>query len=134
MKDGQDAGVTVLKGLRTVIYRARDLSKAEMWYTAVLGIEPYFSEPFYVGFNVGGFELGLDPDAKDLAQGTGGVIAYWGVENADAALKKLLDLGATPHRQIQDVGGGIQVASVIDPFGNILGIIENPHFKISAQG
>lgn len=120
----------MLKGLRTVIYRAGDLAKAKTWYTAVLGIEPYFSEPFYVGFNVGGFELGLDPDAKDLAQGGGGVIAYWGVEDADAALKKLLALGATPHRQIQDVGGGIRVASVVDPSGNILGIIENPHFKI----
>jgi|SRR5688572_7829668 len=130
MKDGQDAGVAVLKGLRTVIYRASDLSKAKAWYAAVLGVEPYFSEPFYVGFNVGGFELGLDPDAKDLAQGSGGVIAYWGVENADAALKRLLELGATTHRPIQDVGEGIRVASVLDPSGNILGIIENPHFKI----
>lgn len=130
MKDGRDTGVAVLKGLRTVIYRASDLSKAKTWYTAVLGIEPYFSEPFYVGFNVGGFELGLDPDARDLAQGSGGVIAYWGVENADTALQKLLELGATTHRPIQDVGEGIRVASVLDPSGNILGIIENPHFKI----
>ena len=122
----------MLKGLRTVIYRASDLSKAKIWYTAVLGIEAYFSESFYVGFNVGGFELGLDPDAKDLAEGTGGVIAYWAVENADLALTKLIELGATPHREIQDVGGGIRVASVIDPFGNVLGIVENPHFKISA--
>ena len=122
----------MLKGLRTVIYRAKDLPKAKTWYAAVLGIEPYFSEPFYVGFNVGGFELGLDPDARDLTEGTGGVIAYWGVDNADTALAHVIALGATPHRDVQDVGGGIRVASVTDPFGNILGIIENPHFKLSA--
>ena len=119
----------MLKGLRTVVYRAADLSKAKAWYTAVLGIEPYFSEPFYVGFNVGGFELGLDPDVEGVAEGTGGVIAYWGVENADAALARLIELGATPHREVQEVGGGIRVASVIDPAGNILGVMENPHFK-----
>jgi predicted enzyme related to lactoylglutathione lyase len=120
----------VFEGLRTVIYRADNLEKAKQWYTTVLGIDPYFAQPFYVGFNVGGFELGLDPDAKDLAQGTGGIVAYWGVKNAEAALSRLLDLGATPRRAIQDVGEGIRVASVLDPFGNVLGIIENPHFKL----
>ena len=122
----------MLKGLRTVVYRATDLAKAKAWYSSVLGVQPYFSEPFYVGFSVGGFELGLDPDAKDLAPGTGGVLAYWAVDDADLGLAKLLDLGAASHRAVQDVGGGIRVASVVDPFGNILGIIENPHFKISA--
>jgi predicted enzyme related to lactoylglutathione lyase len=121
----------VLKGLRTVVYRAADLPKATAWYTAVLGVEPYFSEPFYVGFEVGGFELGLDPDVEDLAGGTGGAIAYWGVENADAALARLIELGAKPHREVQEVGGGIRVASVIDPGGNILGVMENPHFKLA---
>ena len=121
----------MLKGLRTVVYRAADLPKAKAWYTAVLGIEPYFSEPFYVGFEVGGFELGLDPDVEDLAEGTGGVIAYWGVENADAALARLIELGATPHREVQEVGNGIRVASVVDPAGNILGVMENPHFKLA---
>ncbi len=120
----------MFEGLRTVIYRADNLEKAKQWYTTVLGIDPYFAQPFYVGFNVGGFELGLDPDAKDLAQGTGGIVAYWGVKNAEAALSRLLDLGATPRRAIQDVGEGIRVASVLDPFGNVLGIIENPHFKL----
>ena len=49
-------------GLRTVVYKVSDLGRAKAWYTKVLGIEPYFDEPFYVGFNVGGYELGLDPD------------------------------------------------------------------------
>ena len=95
----------------------------------MLGRQPYFAEPFYVGFNVGGFELGLDPGASDLSQGAGPV-TYWAVENVDAALARLLELGASAHRPVQDVGGGIRLASVLDPFGNVVGVIENPHFKL----
>lgn len=54
-------------GLRTTIYPVTDLAKAKAWYSAVLGVKPYFDEPFYVGFNVGGFELGLDPDTSAQA-------------------------------------------------------------------
>jgi predicted enzyme related to lactoylglutathione lyase len=121
----------MFQGLRTVIYRAHDLEKAKAWYASVLGKPPYFAEPFYVGFSVGGFELGLDPDAADLAAGAG-PLAYWGVADADAALARLLELGAKPHRAVQDVGEGIRVASVVDPFGNVVGIIENPHFELEA--
>jgi predicted enzyme related to lactoylglutathione lyase len=95
----------------------------------VLGINPYFDQPFYVGFNVGGYELGLDPD-RSSPTGAGGVIVYWGVSDAEAALKRLLLLGATERTDIQDVGEGIRVATVLDPFGNVFGIIENPHFKL----
>jgi predicted enzyme related to lactoylglutathione lyase len=123
-------GGAMFQGLRTVIYRAHDLDAAKAWYASVLGRQPYFAEPFYVGFNVGGFELGLDPDARDVAQGAGPV-TYWGVENVDAALARLLELGASAHRAVQDVGGGIRVASVLDPFGNVVGVIENPHFKLA---
>jgi predicted enzyme related to lactoylglutathione lyase len=119
----------MLQGLRTIVYRANDLEKAKAWYARVLDKEPYFAEPFYVGFNVGGFELGLDPDAKDVSEGNGAV-TYWGVANVDTAVARLLELGATPHRPVQDVGGGIRLASVLDPFGNVLGVIENPHFKV----
>jgi predicted enzyme related to lactoylglutathione lyase len=115
----------MLKGLRTAIYPAPDLAAAKAWYAAVLGAAPYFDEPFYVGFSVGGFELGLVPDATP---GTAGVQAYWGVDNADEELARLLSLGAHPHTPVQDVGGGIKVATVLDPFGNLLGIIANPHF------
>jgi len=116
-------------GLRTAIYHAPDLAKARSWYSKILGIEPYFDQPFYVGFNVGGYELGLDPDPSS-STGTGGVVVYWGVSDADAALKRLLSLGATERTNVQDVGEGIRVATVLDPFGNIFGLIENPHFKI----
>jgi predicted enzyme related to lactoylglutathione lyase len=116
-------------GLRTAIYHAPDLAKAKAWYSKVLGIEPYFDQPFYIGFNVGGYELGLDPDPSS-STGSGGVIVYWGVPDANAALKRLLSLGATERTNVQDVAEGIRVATVLDPFGNVFGVIENPHFKL----
>jgi len=117
-------------GLRTAIYTVDDLEKAKAWYTAVLETAPYFDEPFYVGFNVGGFELGLNPDASKVKPGAAGVATYWGVLDADATMTRLLGLGAREHEAVQDVGGGIKVATVLDPFGNVLGIIENPNFKL----
>ncbi len=120
-------------GLRTAIYRAPDLDKAKAWYSRVLGIASYFDQPFYVGFSVGGYELGLDPDASAPLAGSGGVIVYWGVSDATAAWERLLSLGATGRTAVQDVGEGIRVATVLDPFGNVLGIIENPHFKLSTD-
>jgi len=119
----------VFQGLRTVIYAVPDLERAKDWYSKVLSQEPYFSEPFYVGFSVGGFELGLDPDTSGVTPGNNAV-AYWGVTDAKAAHARLLGLGARENSAVRDVGGGILVASVLDPFGNVLGIIENPHFKL----
>ncbi|MGD2215103.1 MAG: VOC family protein [Gemmatimonadales bacterium] len=115
-------------GLRTVVYEVDDLEKAKQWYSRVLGFGPYFDEPFYAGFNVGGFELGLHPAEEGATLGAGGALAYWGVEDIKAVLARLEELGAPVHGEIQDVGEGILVASVIDPFGNLLGIIQNPHF------
>lgn len=115
-------------GLRTAIYHTPDLAKAKEWYSKALGIVPYFDQPFYVGFNVGGYELGLNPDSPGA--GAGGTVVYWGVTDAESALQRLLSLGATKHADIQDVGEGIKVASVLDPFGNVFGIIQNPHFKL----
>ena len=119
----------MLLGLRTVIYPAPDLTKAKQWYLDVLGVPPYFDEPFYVGFSVGGFELGLIPDAKP---GITGTQVMWGVHDIDAEFKRLLALGATPLEAVTEVGGGIKVAAVQDPFGNRLGIIENPNFDLSS--
>ncbi len=103
-------------GLRTTIYHVPDLARGKAWYSKILGIEPYFEKPYYVGFNVGGYELGLDSDPSSKSQGSGGVIVYWGVSDADAALKRLLSLGATERTNVQDVGEGIRVATVLDPF------------------
>ena len=96
----------------------------------MLGVQPYFDQPFYVGFNVSGYELGLQPGAITSADKADGAVAYWGVENAEAAFKRIVDLGATVNEALQDVGEGIKVATVKDPFGNIFGIIENPNFKL----
>jgi catechol 2,3-dioxygenase-like lactoylglutathione lyase family enzyme len=114
----------MLLGLRTAIYRTPDLGEGKRWYTKALGFAPYFDQPFYVGFNVGGFELGLLPDAT---QSTVGV--YWGVKDIDAAYARLLELGAAPRTEVTDVGDGIRAGDVLDPFGNVFGIIENPHYK-----
>jgi predicted enzyme related to lactoylglutathione lyase len=119
---------TKLLGLRTNIYKVTDLAKAKAWYAKLFGIEPYFDEPFYVGFNVGGFELGLDPDTAGQKPGPGGSVAYWGVASMDAAVKSLKDCGVKFHSEPQEVGEGIKVASIEDPFGNVVGLIENPHF------
>jgi len=116
----------MIQGLRTVIYHVTDLAEAKIWYSEVLGAQPYFDQPFYVGFSVGGFELGLVPDGKS---GAGGTVAYWGVADAAEAVAQLEALGAPVVEKLQDVGEGIRVATVADPFGNLLGIIENPNFS-----
>jgi predicted enzyme related to lactoylglutathione lyase len=118
-------------GLRTVIYTVPDIQQARSWYARVVGYDPYFDEPFYVGFDVGGYELGLMPEEGEARAGAGGVVAYWGVDDAHAGLRHLLDAGAAVRSDIEDVGGGILVATVYDPFGNTFGVIQNPHFKLS---
>ena len=120
---------TRLLGLRTTIYKVPDLPKAKAWYAKLFGITPYFDEPFYVGFNVGGFELGLDPDTSEQKPGPGGSVTYWGVTSMDETMKSLKAGGAKIHSEARDVGEGIKVASILDPFGNVIGLIENPHFK-----
>ena len=115
----------MIQGLRTVIYPVTDLASAKAWYREVLAIEPYFDQPFYVGFAVGGFELGLIPGG---AAGTKGATAYWGVPDAGAEIERLVQLGAVVHDRLKEVGDGIKVATVQDPCGNLFGIIENPHF------
>jgi predicted enzyme related to lactoylglutathione lyase len=124
METKQVEGSMIL-GLRTAIYPANDLAAAKQWYTQVLNQPPYFDEPFYVGFQVGGFELGLIPDAQ---AGTSGPQPLWGVVDIAVAYARLLELGAKSLEPVTEVGGGIRVAAVVDPFGNRLGIIENPHF------
>ena len=122
----------MFQGLRTVIYHVDNLEQAKAWYTKALGIKPYFHQPFYVGFNVGGFELGLDPDLSGISNGNN-VVGYWGVMDASASYERMLELGAKKHSEVQEVGGGIRVATVTDPFGNIFGIIENPNFKVEGD-
>ncbi len=119
----------MFEGLRTIIYPVNDLARAKEWYSTLLGQQPYFDQPFYVGFEVGGFELALDPNGVS-APATGGPVTYWGVTDIDAAFRRLRELGAIERTPVEDVGDNIKVAVVADPFGNALGIIQNPHFSI----
>ena len=119
----------MIQGLRTVIYQVDDLQSAKDWYSSILGSKPYFDEPFYVGFNVGGYELGLDPNGEKIIRGNNAV-AFWGVSAIQTASAKLKELGAETIAEATAVGEGIFVAQFKDPFGNVFGIIENPHFKI----
>ena len=115
-----------LLGLRTTIYPTDDLVGSTRWFRGLLGIEPYFDEPFYVGFNVGGYELGIDPNS-DVSDG---VQSYWGVDDAEAASEEILSNGATVESEVNEVGEGIKVARFRLPDDNIFGIIENPHFEL----
>lgn len=115
-----------LLGLRTTIYPAPDLDAAKAWFTQVLGKPPYFDQPFYVGFEVGGYELGLDPNGDPAL----GAQSYWGVPDAAAAQAEMVAAGATVLSEAREVGDGIRVAKLTDPFGNLIGIIENPSFEL----
>ena len=119
----------MFKGLRTVIYKVGELQTAKKWYSEAFSTEPYFDEPFYVGFNIGGYELGLDPDMAESYVGNTAV-AYWGVDDAESAFQHMISVGAAEAEPVHEVGGGIKVGTVLDPFGNTIGIIENPHFKL----
>lgn len=120
----------MINGIKSVIYGVTEIDLAKKWYSKVLQKEPYFDEENYVGFNVGGYELGLYAKAKSIKKKSDGVVAYWGVANIEAEFKRLLQLKAVVFEEIADVGGGIKMASFVDPFGNIFGIIHNPHFKL----
>jgi predicted enzyme related to lactoylglutathione lyase len=128
-----------LRGLTTCVYPVGDFEAAKKWYTDLLGVEPYFDRgDAYAEFRIGDYqhELGL-LNAKYLgelgkdqgkAQGPAGVIMYWYVDDVDSMLVRLQDLGATLHQPPREFGPGYVGASVIDPFGNILGVMNNVHY------
>lgn len=117
-------------GLATVIFQVPDLAQAKAWYAQAFAQQPYFDQPFYVGFAIGRYELGLHPDLSEGQPGPGGSVAYWRVVTIDAAVEHFLMVGATLVASPRDVGEGIKVARVADPFGNVIGLIENPHFSV----
>lgn len=114
-----------MQGLRTVIYPVADLAAATDWYQMVFQTEPYFNQPFYVGFAIGGFELGLVPDGQPSRDGQ---VVYWGTTDIDAEVERIRALGGIVVAPVTDVGDDIRVASLGDPFGNVLGLIQNPGF------
>jgi lactoylglutathione lyase len=117
-------------GLRTTIYKVDDIETAKEWYTKAFGVKPYFDEPFYIGFDIAGYELGLQPDEVKAKEKKDNVAAYWGVDNVEKEYKRFIELGATGNEEPQNVGGSIVVATVKDPWGNVIGLIYNPDFKL----
>jgi predicted enzyme related to lactoylglutathione lyase len=113
----------MFKKLRTVIYHVDDLQKAKKWYELVTGVQPYFDESFYVGFDINGFELGLDPDLTAILEGNKN-ISYWAVDEIQSSVDELVAAGAVLVKDVADVGGGIKVATIKDPFGNTIGLIQ----------
>ena len=110
--------------LRTIIYSVTDIARAKALYTTLLGVEPIMDEPYYVGFDIEGQDIGLDPNGH--AQGMTGSVGYWEVDDITKSLQQLLDSGAGSHQEIKDVGGGKLIASVKDADGNVIGLMQSP--------
>ncbi len=117
-------------GLRTTIYKVGHLEQAAAWYAKAFETQPYFQESYYVGFNIGGYELGLQPEEIPTTDKPASVVTYWGVENIQASYERLISLGAIEHEKPFNVGGELMTATVKDPFGNLIGLIYNPHFGL----
>ena len=118
-------------GLRTTIYKVGDIENAKNWYANVFMTEPYFDQPFYVGFNIGGYELGLQPEETPSTDKTESVVTYWGVENIQSVYNDFIDAGATENEKPYNVGGDLMTATVKDLWGNVIGFIYNPAFKLT---
>lgn len=118
-------------GLRTCIYKVSDLNQAKVWYSQCFLTKPYFDEPYYVGFNIGGFELGLQTETKAKKEIAENAVTYWGVEDIQAEYARFLSLGASEYEKPNNVGGEIVVSIVKDPWDNLIGLIYNPDFKLS---
>lgn len=118
-------------GLRTTIYKVADITEAKEWYSKAFETMPYFNESYYVGFNIGGYELGLQPEGTSNTAKSENVITYWGVENIEKEYERLIDLGASENEKPYNVGGEIMTATLKDPFGNIIGLIFNPYFTLA---
>ena len=98
----------MLLGLRTAKYHVDDIAQGRAWYAKALGVQPYFDQPFYVGFNVGGFELGLDPDPRPGKEaGAGGVDVYWGVADIQAGLASEVLRARDPAKLIPPLHGAL---------------------------
>ena len=117
-------------GLRTTIYKVGDIENAKNWYANVFKTEPYFDQPFYVGFNIGGYELGLPPEEIPSTDKIESVVTYWGVEDIQRVYNEFIEAGATENEKPYNVGGELMTATVKDIWGNVIGFIYNPDFKL----
>jgi len=112
------------EGMKTIIYPIKDLAQATTLYAKLLGTEPVTDEPYYVGFKVGGQDVGLDPNGH--RQGMTGPLGYWHVDDIKKSLTELLSAGAQTVQEVRDVGGGKLIAAVKDADGNPIGLIQSP--------
>ena len=110
-------------GIRTVIYPVKDLAQAKALYTKLAGVAPIADQPYYVGFKIDGQDIGLDPNGH--SQGMTGPLAYWHVDDINESLQQLVAAGAEVQQAVRDVGGGKLVASVTDPDGNPIGLLQS---------
>lgn len=108
----------------TIIYPVTDLAKAKTFFSTLLGVQPESDEVYYVGFNVDGQEIGLDPYGH--SKGMTGPVCYWDVEDIETSTKALTDSGAEVQQEAKDVGGGKLIATVQDADGNVIGLIQSP--------
>ena len=112
------------EGIKTLVVPVKDIAKAKTLYATLLGVEPYADDPWYVGFRLGGVEVGLDPNGH--SQGMTGPIAYSYVDDIKSTLQSLLDAGAVVEQDPKDVGGGVLRAWATDAEGNVIGLIQPP--------
>jgi predicted enzyme related to lactoylglutathione lyase len=114
---------TTTKGIKTVLHPVSDVDKAKAVYTALLGMEPQSDESYYVGYETEGQHIGLVPGGGP--QGMTTPVTYWEVSDIEAKLAELTAAGATVNEPAHEVGGGRRVATVTDPDGNVLGILQD---------
>ncbi|MEZ3179657.1 glyoxalase [Streptomyces pimonensis] len=110
-------------GLKTIVYPVKDPGPAKALFRALFGVEPYTDEPYYVGFRTDTHEIGIDP--RGHAKGMTGPVPYWTVTDIRQTLTALVEAGAKPLQDVQDVGGGTLIASVRDPDGNFVGLFQD---------
>ncbi len=113
----------MLKKLRTIVYHTPDITAGKAWYIQATGSQPYFDEPFYVGFDINGYELGLTPDTPGIPGGNQAT-TFWAVDDVQAEAERLIQIGAEMVQEKTDVGGNIFTGIVKDPFGNHIGLIQ----------
>jgi predicted enzyme related to lactoylglutathione lyase len=111
------------EGIKTVLHPVSDLAAAKEMYTALLGVPPQSDSSYYVGFEAAGQQIGLVPDGG--RQGMTSPVAYWHVPDIEAKLAEVTAAGATVKEPVRDVGGGRLVATVADPDGNVLGLLQD---------
>jgi predicted enzyme related to lactoylglutathione lyase len=111
------------QGVKTVLHPVSDLAAAKAVYEALLGVPPQADAPYYVGFEAAGQHIGLVPGGGP--QGMTSPVAYWHVADIEAKLAEVTAAGATVKEAVRDVGGGRLVATVTDPDGNVLGLLQD---------